>query len=169
MKTVTLSLCASLILFAGCSKKETASSGAADSAKGSAASASATSGPREVVVTGNDTMKFDVTRIEAKAGEELKIVLKNVGAAPKVAMGHNLIVLKPGTNTDAYAMAAMTSAATEYQPSALADQVVAATKLLGPKETDQVVLKGLAAGEYPYVCTFPGHYQSGMKGVLVVK
>jgi len=24
-------------------------------------------------------------------------------------------------------------------------------------------------GEYPYLCSFPGHYVGGMKGTLVVK
>jgi uncharacterized cupredoxin-like copper-binding protein len=26
-----------------------------------------------------------------------------------------------------------------------------------------------APGEYPFICTFPGHYAIGMKGVLVVR
>jgi uncharacterized cupredoxin-like copper-binding protein len=26
-----------------------------------------------------------------------------------------------------------------------------------------------APGSYPYVCTFPGHFQAGMRGTLEVK
>jgi CubicO group peptidase (beta-lactamase class C family) len=49
-----------------------------------------------------------------------------------------------------------------------ADQVVAHTKLLGPNETDTLKLPTLAAGTYPFVCTFPGH-AAIMNGQLVVE
>ena len=72
---------------------------------------SAAAAPREIEITANDQMKFNVTAIEAKAGEQLKIVLKNIGTLPKEAMGHNWVLLKPGTDLNAFAMAAMTASA----------------------------------------------------------
>lgn len=39
---------------------------------------------------------------------------------------------------------------------------------LAPGGTVQIVVN-LPAGTYPYVCTVPGHAQSGMSGVLTVK
>jgi azurin len=120
-------------------------------------------------LTANDTMKFNLTRLEVKAGQEVKITLTNVGTMPKAAMGHNLVVLKKGADAKAYADAAVTAAATEYIPAALADQVIAKTKLLGPKQSQEITFKAPAvAGEYPFLCTFPAHFLSGMKGVLVV-
>lgn len=44
------------------------------------------------------------------------------------------------------------------------------TKLLKSGETDTVIFATPAeAGEYTYLCTFPGHYLMGMKGTLVVE
>ena len=46
-------------------------------------------------------------------------------------------------------------------------QVVAATKMAGPGETVDVTFKvPAAAGNYPYICTFPGHFAAGMNGQL---
>jgi azurin len=148
------------LVVAGCSKQETATPSAVTPAA---------AGPRTIEVTGNDAMKFNVTAIQAAVGEEFKITLTNVGTMPKQAMGHNLVVLKPGTDVAAYVTAAAAAQATEYIPAALAGQVVAHTKLLGPKQADSIVLKLTEAGDYPYVCSFPAHYQIGMKGVITVK
>jgi azurin len=113
----------------------------------------------------NDQMRFDATRIEAPAGK-IKIELKNVGALPKEAMGHNLVILKPGTDPMAFAVATAGAKATEYVPPGAAE-VLAHTKLLGPGESATVELE-LAAGTYPFVCTFPGHVGL-MNGQLVVQ
>ena len=43
-------------------------------------------------------------------------------------------------------------------------------RLAGAGETVEVTFKvPAAAGEYPYICSFPGHFQAGMKGMLSVK
>jgi azurin len=62
------------------------------------------------------------------------------------------------------------AAATDYVPAALADQIIAHTKLLGPKQSDEITFKApTEPGEYPFICSFPAHFLSGMKGVIVVK
>lgn len=147
----------------GCGKKSESSAGASSPAP-------APSGPRVVEITANDSMKFNVTRIEAAAGEELKIVLRNVGSMPKEAMGHNFVLLKKGSDAQAFVNAAITAKATEYMPASLTDQVIAHTKLLGPKQSDELVIKAPAEpGEYSYLCSFPAHFVAGMRGVLVVR
>ncbi len=140
-------------------------------AVGALFSASAASAaPREIQITANDSMKFNLTKIEAAPGEEITIVLTNVGTMPKQAMGHNLILLKKDANAQAYASAALKAAATEYVPAALADQVIGHTKLLGPKQKDSFTFKAPSeAGDYTYLCSFPAHFVAGMKGVLTVK
>ena len=56
-----------------------------------------------------------------------------------------------------------------YIPAALKAQVVASTGLAGPGETVQVTFRApKVPGKYEFICTFPGHYLAGMKGVLVV-
>jgi azurin len=57
----------------------------------------------------------------------------------------------------------------DYLPPGLREKVIAATKLLGPGESDSVTLEKLEPGEYDYVATFPGHYEIGMHGKLVVR
>jgi azurin len=130
----------------------------------------AKSAARTIEITAGDTMKFNVTSIEAKPGEELKVVLTNIGTQPKEVMGHNWVLLKAGTDVAAFSAAAVTAKADDYIPKALKDQIVAHTALLGPRKSDEVIFKVPSTpGEYPFLCTFPAHYQVGMKGVLTVK
>ncbi len=158
-KTTLLLLSLGLGLLAGCGKQDSA-----------ATTASTTPSGNVFELTANDAMKFSVIRFETTAGSDLKVVLTNLGSMPKAAMGHNWVLLKKGTDGKAFADASATAAATEYIPPALADQVIAHTKMLGPKQTDEITFKVPAeAGEYIFLCTFPAHYVSGMHGVLVVK
>ena len=146
------------LLLAGCGQKEPAAAPAS-------ASAVAT-----FEFTANDTMKFNLTRIEVKAGQDVKVTLTNTGSMPKAAMAHNWVLLKKGTDAKAFTDAAVTAQATEYIPAALSEQIIARTKLLGAKQSDEISFKApTEPGEYPFVCTFPAHYLSGMQGVMVVK
>jgi len=123
---------------------------------------------RVIEITGNDQMKFSVAAIEAKAGEELKVIFTNVGTLPKEAMGHNWVLLKAGTDVNAFATAGMTAKATDYIPASMKDKVIAHTPVLGPKGKAEVVFKAPAPGTYTYICSFPGHYMI-MRGTLTVK
>jgi azurin len=61
------------------------------------------------------------------------------------------------------------AAASDYVPKGSKD-VLAATKLLGPNETDTITFTApRVPGEYLYVCSFPGHYSQGTKGFMTVK
>ncbi|MFV1994383.1 MAG: plastocyanin/azurin family copper-binding protein, partial [Verrucomicrobiales bacterium] len=42
------------------------------------------------------------------------------------------------------------------------------TKLLQPKQVDTIEFIAPAPGEYPYLCTFPGHWML-MRGVMTVE
>lgn len=162
-------------LFAGaaCSKKsDSGTSSAPESATAPAASAGAAvpATGRVVEITANDTMKFSVTEIRAKPGEALSVKLTNVGQTPKFSMGHNWVLLKIGTNLETFASDAMNAAATDYVPADHKDAIIAHTKLLGPKESDSAVFNAPSTpGRYPFLCTFPGHFQVGMKGELIVE
>ena len=138
--------------------------------KAPAATAAAGKAGRTIQLTGGDDMKFNLASIDAKPGETIRVVLKSIGTIPKMAMGHNFVVLKLGTDVTEFIKASMNAAATEYVPADQKAQVVAATKLAGPGESVEVTFKVPAkAGSYPFMCTFPGHYAAGMKGMLVVK
>ena len=134
-----------------------------------AAPAASAAAPRVVTIGATDTMKFDPATIQAKPGEKLRIVLKPTGAMPKIAMAHNFVLLAATTDVAAFIKAAATASPT-YIPAAMKASVLAMTGLAGPGETVQVTFKAPAKpGKYPFVCSFPGHYLSGMKGELTVK
>ena len=146
----------------------------ATTATTSASPTSATPAPpvhdgRAIEISVNDQMKFDVTEIRAKAGERLSVTLVNKGTMPKFSMGHNWILLTAGANLDTFVVAAAEAPATDYTPAARKADVLASTKLLGPAERNTVTFDAPATpGKYPFLCSFPGHYQIGMKGVLIV-
>ena len=135
-------------------------------------SAGAKSGAaRTIEITSGDDMKFSVTQIDAKPGEQLHIVLKSAGKMPKAVMGHNFVLLKPDADPVAFNTAAMNARATDFIPPELKNQILAATPgLVGPGESVEVTFKAPAKpGEYTFLCSFPGHFAAGMKGILTVK
>ena len=119
-----------------------------------------------MIRTIKDQMKYDVTEIKAEPGEILEIVFQN-----NDAMQHNLLVLEPGTlrqvGNEAERLARERLAAEmDYVPDL--DAVLYNTPLLNPGEEYRLRFKVPdESGDYPYVCTFPGHWQT-MNGVLKV-
>jgi azurin len=113
-----------------------------------------------------DTMEYDKTLLEAKAGETVKLTMKNRATSP--AMIHNWVLIQPGS-TDKVVMSALQAGqAKNYLPDGNPD-VIAHTKLLNPGESDTIEFKAPATpGDYPFICTYPGHF-AVMKGILRVK
>ncbi len=147
------------VMLTACNKKE--------EKKAETPAAQAPAQAAALEVTANDQMQYSTKTLEVPAGSEAVIVLKNIGTLAKETMGHNLTVLKPGTDVAGYATKAMAAKETEYQPASEQASLVAHTRLLGPGESDTLRIT-LAAGEYPFVCTFPGHF-AVMQGVLTAK
>lgn len=169
-----LAACGLAILLAGCGKKESSSTASAPSAAPSSSSATAgaptPASGRVIEITGNDTMKFSLTEIRAKPGETLSVTLTNIGTMPKLSMGHNWVLLKNASIADAFVAEAAQAATTDFVPKNRAGDILAHTKLLGPKEKDTVTFQApKEPGRYLYLCSFPGHYQVGMKGELIVE
>ncbi|MBT7650917.1 MAG: Azurin [Opitutae bacterium] len=125
----------------------------------------------KVSISGNDLMQFSLKEFEVKAGEEVELEFKNAGSLPKIAMGHNLVILKEGVSAIAFGGKAMQAGAnaTNALPDSVKGDVLAFTKLLGPGETEVVKFTApKKPGIHQFVCTFPGHYAM-MRGVMVVK
>ena len=155
-----------LLLLAGCARP------APPATPAPTPPAAAPAGAGQVVeITVGDAMKYDVTRIEAAAGKPLTIVLHSAATLPREAMAHTFVLLQKDADVmDFMQAAAASTPAAGYLPAELAGQVIAHTRLLGPHESDTVTFTVPSVpGEYNYLCTFPGHFLSGMKGVLVVK
>lgn len=119
------------------------------------------------VIEGNDQMKFDITLIRVKAGEEVELTLKNVGELPKESMGHNLVVLRPDVDVPTFGGEAVGAVDNEYIPRSSMSSIIAHTKLLGPGEEDKITFT-LEKGVYPYICSFPGHFGI-MQGKIVAE
>lgn len=156
-----LPLVAASLALAGCGRSDAPAATAAPAA-------ASTDGKRVIDITADDTMKFNVTEIRAKPGEALRVTLKNKGQMPKQVMAHNWVLVKPMSDADLTAFGIKASSvAPDYLPGDRSS-VIAHTKLLGGGESDTLEFSApAAAGEYPFICTFPGHFAL-MKGKLIV-
>lgn len=135
-----------------------------------AALAAAAGTPRTIAIKANDNMRYSVTRIEATAGESLRVTLTSTGALPKEAMAHNFVLLAPAVKVTDFVTASAMARTTGYIAPAFQKQILALTGLAGADETVEVTFSApTTPGTYVFVCTFPGHYNGGMKGELIVK
>jgi azurin len=125
---------------------------------------------RLIQIEVGDNMKFLPAAITAAPGESIKVVLKSVGKMPKAAMAHNFVLLKKGADPKKLVDACASAADTNYIAASVTTQLLAYTRLIGPGETAEAPFEAPAVrGDYVFVCTFPGHFALGMKGVLTVK
>tara|TARA_Y100000782_G_C10188914_1_gene268991 strand:- start:1659 stop:2177 length:519 start_codon:yes stop_codon:yes gene_type:complete len=122
----------------------------------------------EVVIEGNDQMKFNLSKIEVHEGQTVKLTLKHVGEMPLAAMGHNWTLLAQGVDMAEYAAEAAAASDEDYNPAAMSDKVIAHTKTLGGGEETTIEFTAPAKGTYKFICTFPGHYGM-MNGDFIVK
>jgi uncharacterized protein len=112
------------------------------------------------------TMKFDIEHFTVEAGEDVEIVLVNPDYMP-----HNLLITTPGkleaVSLKAEAMAAEPDAFEKHFVPDTPD-VLFATKLLQQGETERLRFTAPSdPGNYPFVCTFPGHWRT-MNGIMEV-
>ncbi|QJW89533.1 dehydrogenase [Spirosoma taeanense] len=116
--------------------------------------------------TVREEMRYDKKEFTVTAGKQIELVLENPDA-----MQHNVVIGKP-KSMDAIGAAAdklitaKDGAEKSYVPSI--PQVIAATPLVNPDQTYRLKFTAPAApGDYPFVCTFPGHWRI-MNGVMKV-
>lgn len=125
---------------------------------------------RTITIAVDDTMKYSITEITARPGETLQVVIKSTSTLPKIAMAHNFALLANGTDAAALVKEGQTMRDTDFIPPSQKSKVLALSPMAGPAETVEVTFKVPATrGTYEFICTFPGHYTLGMKGVLIVK
>jgi azurin len=122
-----------------------------------------------ITITGNDQMQFSPTEFAVRAGSEVELVFHNIGTMPKETMGHNLVILQQGVDGGTFAAASIRFPDNEYIAPDREDEVVAATRVLGPGEQETLTFTAPEeTGDYPFVCSFPGHTPAGMVGVMRV-
>jgi azurin len=154
-----------VLLLSGCG----GSAGASVSSSPAPAQAPAAASSEVTLEIGNLglELKFNKERLDAPAGSKITLVLKN-DTQPDSGMQHNWVLVKPGTAP--MVAADGISAGTDnawVKPND--DRVIAHTaKMAKGGESVTVTFDAPPPGEYPYICTFPGH-AGVMKGMLVIK
>lgn len=114
-----------------------------------------------VVGAEKNAMAYSVDEISAPAGATVRLVMDNVETTSR-AMVHNVVILQTAAAIDRVGAAA--AGADNNIPDD--DAILAYTPLTGPGERTAVVFTMPPPGRYPFICTFPGHYQF-MQGALV--
>ena len=111
-------------------------------------------------------MKYDLTEFTVKAGSTIKINFINVDY-----MQHNLLILRPGSKERVGAAAdkiAMDPNGAELNYVPKMYEVLHATPLVNPQKTFSMTINVPDnVGDYPYICSFPGHWRI-MNGVMKV-
>lgn len=188
MKFIHLLAAFSLILFIGCgggSSEQQETESTAESQTETATDI------RTIDIIGVDQMQFVVesesegitlgepvgpdsllklTGITAQPGEQIRIRLTTRSKLPAAAMAHNWLLLAMQADVDAFATAAAKAKDNDYVPADMNDQIIAQTGLAAGGETTEVTFTvPEESGEYEFICTFPGHFATGMRGVLTVE
>ena len=124
----------------------------------------------KIEITGNDQMQYNIKAFEVTEGQKVVLSFKHIGQLPAIAMGHNVVILKSGTAVQAFATKCAPAKDTGYIPQdeESKKQIVAHTKMLGCGESEEITFTAPAAGDYPFICSFPGHFAI-MQGVMTVK
>jgi azurin len=112
-------------------------------------------------------LKYDQTLIKAKAGEAVILKLVNVDAMP-----HNLVIVKPGsTQTVGDASFKMLNDPKAGEKDYVPDlpDVLHFVPVIDPNQQHSLHFSTPEEpGEYPFICTFPGHWMA-MQGILKVE
>ena len=112
-----------------------------------------------------EAMRFDVTQLSVPAGKRVRLTFFNPDAMP-----HNWLLVKPG-RADAVGEAAIALGARGFELAFIppGSDVLAATKLVEYNREEVLEFTAPATpGDYPYLCSFPGHHLL-MRGVLTVR
>ncbi len=110
-----------------------------------------------------EAFAYSKDRLIVKAGARVSLVFKNGASTP--GSTYNFVLVKPGKAQSV--IDASVSAGSEKGWVAETGEVLTASKPAGPGETLTIDFTAPGEpGEYPYVCTIPGH--ATMRGILKV-
>ncbi|MCF0051833.1 plastocyanin/azurin family copper-binding protein [Dyadobacter sp. LJ53] len=109
-------------------------------------------------------LKFDKEILEVKAGSKVKLVFNN-----NDDMLHNLVITAPGKGEEVGQNAmdmGLNGTNAGYIPDS--KSVLFHTCLIQPEASQTIYFTAPKAGDYPFICSFPGH-SFVMKGVMKVR
>ncbi len=117
------------------------------------------------IATVREKMSYDVKELTVKAGKKIKLTFANTDFMP-----HNLLLLKPG-KADDIGNKAMALGAKGFEMNFVPESpdILWSSKLLDNGKEQVIDFTAPASpGDYPYICSFPGHHIV-MRGVMHVK
>jgi uncharacterized cupredoxin-like copper-binding protein len=100
-------------------------------------------------------MSYTPDKIEVKKGEQVKFVLENAGV-----VDHEFLI-------DSVTNNAQHKLEMEKNPDMQHEEPNGAR--LKPGATKEILWRFSNAGSFEFACLLPGHYESGMKGVVAIK
>ena len=161
-------LALSLLVFAGCGEKEKKEEKESVKIGTQKTEKKVDESKINIGITGNDLMQYNTKEIKVKAGQEVTLTLRHIGQMDVQVMGHNFVLLKPGTEIPAFGIAANEAGPEKgYIPNDGAD-VIAHTDMIGGGQSTSITFMAPERGTYDFICSFPGH--SGiMKGKFIVE
>ena len=109
-------------------------------------------------------LKFDKELIEVRPGAKVKLIFNN-----NDDMLHNLVITTPGKGAEVGKLAmdmGLDGTNAGYIPAT--NSVLFHTCLIQPETSQTIYFTAPKAGDYPYLCSFPGH-SFVMKGIMRVK
>jgi len=110
----------------------------------------------EITMTdGPGTMTYSPNKIDVRKGEQIKFVLKNVGL-----LAHEFLLDSLENNA---------KHKIEMQKNPEMEHDDPNGKRLEPKQSAEILWRFTKAGTFEFACLIPGHYETGMKGTVVVK
>lgn len=110
----------------------------------------------QVVMRESDgKMQFIPDRIEVRADEQIKFVLKNNGD-----LEHEFVLASTADNLKHAEVMKKNPDMEHDDPNA---------KRIDPKKSSEIVWKFSKPGQFEFACLIPGHRESGMVGTVVVK
>jgi uncharacterized cupredoxin-like copper-binding protein len=107
------------------------------------------------MLEGDGSMSYTPSRIEVRKGELVKFVLKNAGA-----LRHELLI-------DTFEGNARHKAEMARSPDM--EHAEANGRHVDPRQSAELLWRFTQAGTFEYACLIPGHYEAGMKGVIIVR
>ncbi len=121
----------------------------------------------KIVITSDDYMKFNTSKITVKSGKLVKLTLIHTGVLDAKVMGHNFVLLKRNVDIMDFGNRAALASNNEYIPID-SDEVIVYTKMIGGGESTSIEFLPPEVGVYDFICSFPGHYAM-MKGKFIVE
>ncbi|MCU0494113.1 MAG: plastocyanin/azurin family copper-binding protein [Chloroflexaceae bacterium] len=106
---------------------------------------------------------FDRDTLSVPANAQISLTFNNSNAG----LQHNWVLVRGGDS-----VAAAVNDGGQTQPDFLPSdrsQIIAATRVLNSGESETISFTAPGPGSYSFICTVPGHFIGGMKGVLRVE